>query len=264
MRLITGFDHVVIAVRDLAPAEADYGILLGHGAERTERDGVARAIFTTANCAVELMAPTGDGADADRLRAALEGGDGLKSLVFAVTDIERMHRRAERVGLSPHPVNAGEYWSSFRAETSRTRGLRLFFLQRREPQARSNAAGDNVLGLDHVVVRTGAPDSTAALFGARLGLDLRLDREAMGRRLMFFRCGDAVLEVAHDPALESEHDALWGFSWRVKDATAMQQRLSAAGFNVSNVRDGVKPGTRVFSVRDRTGGVPTLMIEQVG
>jgi catechol 2,3-dioxygenase-like lactoylglutathione lyase family enzyme len=257
LRLITGFDHVVIAVRDLERAAADYAILLGSGAERTQRDGIARAIFTTSNCAVELMAPAGDGEGAERLRAALEGGEGLKSLVFAVGDLERMHRHAERVGLAPQPIIAAEHWSSFRADSASTRGLRIFFLQRHG--AAGAAPADGVLGLDHVVIRTGAPDSAAALFGARLGLDLRLDREVMGRRLMFFRCGDAVLEVAHDPALDA--DVLWGLSWRVADASAAQARLSAAGFNVSDVRAGMKPGTRVFTVRDRTGGAPTLMVE---
>ena len=37
--------------------------------------------------------------------------------------------------------------------------------------------------------------------------------------------------------------------------------LAGAGLDVSEVRAGMKPGTRVFTVRDGTCGVPTLMIE---
>jgi acetylornithine deacetylase/succinyl-diaminopimelate desuccinylase-like protein len=40
----------------------------------------------------------------------------------------------------------------------------------------------------------------------------------------------------------------------------VQARLAAAGFDVSEVRQGRKPGTKVFTVRDAPGGVPTLML----
>ena len=54
------------------------------------------------------------------------------------------------------------------------------------------------LALDHVVVHSGDAERAAADHGARLGLDLRLDRrlEEHGFRGLFFRCGDAVVEIA--------------------------------------------------------------------
>ena len=70
--------------------------------------------------------------------------------------------------------------------------MRLFLI---EPGAPHTApflapAPAAVEGLDHVVVRTPDPERAAALYGARLGLDMRLDRStpAWGSRLMFFRC----------------------------------------------------------------------------
>ena len=94
---------------------------------------------------------------------------------------------------------------------------------------------------------------------------MRLDRTnaAWGARLMFFRCGDLIVEVAHDlgAGVGAGEDRLWGLSWRVPDAEAAQARLAAAGFDVSATRPGRKPGTRVFSVRDGTCGVPTLVLE---
>ena len=110
-----------------------------------------------------------------------------------------------------------------------------------------------------------APNRAAALYGARLGLDMRLDRTEpkWGSRLMFFRCGDLIVEIVHDLKDEPSDapDRLWGLSWRVADADAAHARLKAAGFDVSDVRAGRKPGTRVFTVRDSTLGVPTLMVE---
>jgi hypothetical protein len=40
--------------------------------------------------------------------------------------------------------------------------------------------------------------------------------------------------------------------------------LLAAHVNVSEVRSGRKPGTRVVSLRDGTCGIPTLLIERTG
>ncbi len=259
--MINSIDHVVIAVRDIAAGVKAYETLLGRAARETlESDGVATALIALDNIAVELMAPTGAGENADRLRTALEdGGEGLKSLVFATSDIARAHRRCERVGLAPSPVSERESWRSFRLDTERTHGTRLFCIVRDAPFVPASAGADAVSGLDHVVIRTADTERAAALYGARLGLDMRLDREVMGRRLMFFRCGDAVVEVVEEEG--AARDRLWGLSWRVSDADAAQARLAAAGLDVSEVRIGMKPGTRVFTVRNGTCGTPTLMIE---
>lgn len=258
--MISGFDHVVVAVRDLAAGVAAYETLLGrHAFEASERDGVATALIATSNIAVELMAPVGDGEAARRLRAALdESGEGLKSIVFASADIEAAHKHCERVGLAPEAIAQRETWRSFRLNTERTHGVRLFVMQRDAPLT-TDAPGE-VSGLDHVVVRTSSAERAAALYGARLGLDMRLDREVMGRRLMFFRCGDAVVEIIEEGAPDGR-DRLWGVSWRVANADATRARLAAAGLDVSEVRTGMKPGTRVFSVRNGTCGIPTLMLE---
>lgn len=262
--MISGFDHVVVAVRDLAAGVAAYETLLGRAAsEPVARDGVATALLVTENVAVELMSPAGESEGARRLAAALDdGGEGLKSLVFAAGDLDALHRRAERVGLAPESIGDGPDWRSFRANTERTNGVRLFFLQRHAALEPAQKQSGGVLGLDHIVVRTPDAERAAALYGARLGLDMRLDREVRGARLMFFRCGGAIVEIVEDKLLTSGRDKLWGLSWRVADADAAHARLTAAGVDVSEVRTGMKPGTRVFTVRDHSCGVPTLMIQQ--
>ena len=59
--------------------------------------------------------------------------------------------------------------------------------------------------MDHVVVATGDPERAAALYGARLGLDMALDRSHPDwGRLMFFRCGDLIVEVVHRPGKADE------------------------------------------------------------
>ncbi len=133
------------------------------------------------------------------------------------------------------------------------------------PQRAIKAADSAITGLDHVVVRTTHPNRAAALYGARLGLDMRLDRTEpkWGTRLMFFRAGDLIVEVVHNLAEEpsDKPDQLWGLSWRAANIEAANARLKAANFDVSEIRPGRKPGTRVFTVRNNTLGVPTLILQ---
>ena len=279
--IVHALDHVVVAVRDLDAAVAAYRALLGRApAWRAEVHGGATVVtFALANVAVELMAPSGTGATAERLAAVLDAqGEGLASLAFATADIERAHRRLARLGLEPEPISDGASidtetgdcrpWRRTRAATAATHGVRLFFLQQ-APLAPSRPLVPEpaaVSGLDHVVIRTPDPERATALYGARLALDMRLDRSnpAWGARLLFFRCGDLIVEVAHDlrTGVGDGPDRLWGLSWRVPDAEAARARLRAAGLDVSEVRAGRKPGTRVLTLRDGTCGVPTLLLER--
>ena len=279
--IIRALDHVVIAVRSLDAAVATYHTLLGRAPIwRAEAHGGGATVvtFALANVAVELMAPSGDGETAARLRAVLDAqGDGLASLAFATDDLARAHRRLARLGLEPEPIADGESvdaatgrrrrFRRTRAATARTHGVRIFLLDQPPlPLSPANVAEPAaVAGLDHVVIRTPDPERATALYGARLGLDMRLDRAnpAWGARLLFFRCGDLIIEVAHDLAagLGSGPDRLWGLSWRVPDAAAARARLKSAGLDVSEVRPGRKPGTHVLTLRDGTCGVPTLLLQ---
>src|SRR5262249_27234059 len=261
-----------------------YQTLLGRAPSwRAEAYGGGAEIvtFSLANVSVELMAPAGEGPTADRLQAVLDArGEGLASIAFGVDDADRAEHRLARVGLDPEPIVAGEsidrvsggrrHWRRTRASTASTHGVRIFMMES-PPLPCSALTGPEagaVMGLDHVVIRTPDPERAAALYGARLGLDLRLDRSNpdWGARLMFFRCGDLIVEIAHDlkAGVSGGPDQLWGLSWRVKDAHAAHARLHAAGLDVSETRPGRKPGTHVFTVRSGTCSVPTLVLEPSG
>ena len=279
---ISGIDHLVLATPDLDRASDQIRTLLGWEPALTtegQGGGLTVQLFSLGNCALELMAPTGPGPMGDRLRAVLaDQGEGLASLAFSTADVARVHRRLTHLGMEPDPIVAAastgadgqtHHWQRTRVGPAHCPGLKLFVLERAAPLVPGTplpgAEHARVSGLDHVVIRSPNPDRAAALFGARLGLDLRLDQTApqWGARLQLFRCGDAIVEVAHDlkAGLGDGPDQLWGLSWRVGDADAARARLAGAGLNVSEVRAGRKPGTRVFTVRDRTRGVPTLMVE---
>jgi catechol 2,3-dioxygenase-like lactoylglutathione lyase family enzyme len=278
--VITGLDHVVVLVGDIEAGQAAYQTLFARApAWRNSGDGADRVLFTLDNMTLELMAPRGEGAAAERIRSVIAAqGEGLASLCFRTGDIEKMHRRLDRLTLKPEPIadaesrdaNSGATlaWKRTRAATDATCGVRLFFLElaRERPlSVRTTAA--SITALDHVVIATADPERAAALYGARLGLDMALDRShADWGRLMFFRCGDLIVEVVQRPGKDSTsdkaHDRLWGLSWRVADLDATRERLTSAGVDVSDVRTGRKPGTSVLTVRSGTCGIPTLLVER--
>jgi catechol 2,3-dioxygenase-like lactoylglutathione lyase family enzyme len=276
--MISGLDHVVVLVGDIKAGAGAYQTLFGCApAWQSSADGVERVLFTLDNMTLELMSPDGDNATADRIRAVLaEQGDGLASICFRTGDIAKMHRRLDRLTLKPEPIANAEsrdattgaslMWRRTRAATETTRGVRLFFLELASERPRSAVTADApITAMDHVVVSTADPERAAALYGARLGLDMALDRSHPDwGRLMFFRCGDLIVEVVQRPQvnLDIAQDKLWGLSWRVADIDATRARLAAAGVDVSDARAGRKPGTRVLTVRNGTCGIPTLLVER--
>ena len=276
--MISGLDHVVLLVDDIAAGAAACQTLLGCApAWRSAGDGADRMLFTLDNMTLELMAPKGFSVTADRIRAVIaKQGEGLASICFRTADIAKMHRRLDRLALKPEPIAAAESrdvasgatlsWKRTRASTDATRGVRLFFLELAGERPRSMPSAEAPFtALDHVVVSTADPERAAALYGARLGLDMALDRShADWGRLMFFRCGDLIVEVVHRPDANADkaHDNLWGLGWRVADIDATRARLVSAGIDVSEARTGRKPGTRVLSVRTGTCGIHTLLLER--
>ncbi len=276
--MIVGLDHVVVLVSDIEAASTAYQALLARApAWQNSGDGADRVLFTLSNMSLELMAPSGFSVTADRIRTLLaDRGEGLASMCFRTADIAKMYRRLDRVALSPEPIVEVEsrdaasgavlHWKRTRAATDLTRGVRMFFLELAEERPRSPATeAASIEGLDHVVVSTEDSERAAALYGARLGLDLALDRSHQDwGQLMFFRCGDLIVEVVRRPVAggDPKHDRLWGLSWRVADIDAARARLAAAGIDLSEVRNGRKPGTRVMTVRSGTCGVQTLLLER--
>jgi catechol 2,3-dioxygenase-like lactoylglutathione lyase family enzyme len=275
--VITSLDHVVVLTGDIAGGTAAYQTLFAQAPSwKYSGAGADRALFTLDNMSLELVAPNGDGAAADHIRAVLaEQGEGLASLCFRTDDIAKMHRRLDRLTLKPEPVAEVESrdaasgatlsWKRTRAASDATHGIRLFFLERSKERPRSvPTAAAPITATDHVVVTTPDPERAAALYGARLGLDMALDRSHPDwGRLMFFRCGDLIVEISHRPGkpADTTHDRLRGMCWRVADIDATHARLAASGVDVSEVRTGRKPGTRVMTVRNGTCGVATLLVQ---
>lgn len=281
--MLHSLDHVALAVRDLDAAIRDSRALLGRAPAWRgvhSGQGIESAIFPLSNTSLELLSPAGPGDLAEAVRGFLEArGEGVLALAFGTDDAVACAAALRARGLPAADPVAGEgvdasgarrRWRHVLLPASATRGTQILAVERCEGALPASAPDEapeaSVAGLDHVVVASSDLAAARGLYADGLGLRLALDREfpARGLRMLFFRVGGVTLEVVgrlHEPPAPESEDHFGGLAWQVPDVAAGRARLEAAGFDVSGVRDGFKPGTRVCSVRDRSCGVPTLLIQ---
>ncbi len=283
--MITGIDHIAVLVRDFDATVAGYTAVFDRAPNWLGfMPGGRHAWFQFGNAALDIIGTHGEGPQADASRAEIDKfGDAIWGLGFSVPDLADALRLFERRGLVflPRHVtrtrNAEGIERAWELATMKRRsanGVALFLAENRPdaspwrvPQA--DGPEDAAVGeLDHIVIHTADAERAVALYGGRLGLDLRLDRTnaQWNARQLFFRCGTALVEIGAGLEVPSgdAKDTFGGLAWRVRDPHAARARIAAAGLDVSEVRPGRKPGTQVFTVRTGTGGVPTLMLSGNG
>ncbi len=286
--MLVTLDHVLVAVRDLEAATESYTALLGRSPSwrGTHPDaGSANTLFRLDNVYLELITPRGEGDTGRWLERHLDTrGEGTLGMAFGTDDAEDCAAWLRERGLPAGDPTPGEgkdevrgalrRWRNTSIPLEATRGVLMFAIEHESdpemlPAAEPLHGRDAIVsGLDHIVVSTPDPEAAIDLYGRKLGLRLALDRSfpERGVRLLFFRISGVTVELAArlKPADgPTDRDRLGGLAYRVHDADAARARLAEAGFDVSEVRPGNKPGTYVCSVRDRTCGVPTLLIQPV-
>ncbi len=274
--MLTALDHIVLVCPDIEAAVDDYTKLLGaQPVWRASDSDTATAVFSFHNTALELLAPAGDGAAADKLRAMVADGAKITTLVYRSDSITQNHHVMQRRGLNPSDITDGSsedlitgqsrQWQRFRIPDDAMAGVKTFVVQTQSSLKPAQTHGDAVSALDHLVIQTPNVDRFVANYGTRLGLRLALDRKASQWKthFLFFRVGDCTIEATH--RLGEVHDTagtdkIWGLTWATEDLNGAHSRLSDAGIDVSEIRDGRKPGSRVFTVRSGTLGIATLFI----
>jgi catechol 2,3-dioxygenase-like lactoylglutathione lyase family enzyme len=275
--MLTGVDHVTIVVRDVEAAAARQALLLGFGPSWRgihPELGTRSVLFGLGNTLLELVGPEPGDERAQGLRDFLDHhGEGVQTLAFATDDAVTCRQAWRDAGLKAAPVETGEArslddgslrgYASVQLSPRDSRGLNVLVVQRDDLEglrAGSEPRGPNAVhALDHVVIRTAAPDATLALYRDKLGIRLALDRMLGTTRMLFLRTGKVTLEVVQDPAC-GDTDSFWGLAYRVTDITSAHSRLTESGFALATVREGNKPGTQVFTVRDSPADVPTLIL----
>ena len=243
--MIDGLDHLTLRASFHAGAVGAYQTLLGRRAEGSR--------LSVGNVALAIED------DAATAR--------LGSVVFATSSLDKAQRLLERRAL---PAERRDDRLVLSVQATHGVPIVLAEVKSTAPPSplKDSSEAASITALDHVVIRTPNPERAIALYAGRLGLDLRLDRSNpdWGSRLLFFRCGDLVVEMAHDlkKGVSDAPDELWGLSWRTPDITRCNERLKKAGVEVSAPREGRRPGTQVFTVQSHTANVPTIVIGGLG
>ncbi len=241
-----------------------------------------RCLFTFDNTTLELVSPKANTVSAgtesaDRIRTVIDAqGEGLARICFRTNDIARMHRRLTGLRSKPTPVGEAESRDIILARRCSGSG------PARKP-ARRAASGCSFLNaptngryrrcqLSAPITAMGScrgldrrSEGAAALYGARLGLDMALDRSHPDwGRLMFFRCGDLVVEVGASIPQRHRRGArpapgpvLARWRMRMRRVSGWCPRHRCVRYPHRR-----KPGTRVMTVRSGTCGVPTLLVER--
>jgi catechol 2,3-dioxygenase-like lactoylglutathione lyase family enzyme len=284
-------DHVVIAVHDLDAATADYEAIFGRSPSwRGEHPkyGTRNTLFRIDNTYVELLglgAGKGDKRWSGELARFLDQrGEGIYALALGTTDIKSTVKEMRENGLEvvdPADGNgidamtgARREWRNAMVQPKTTNGVRVFFIEHKsQPDALPVAApladdGGGVTRMDHAVVLSTDMEASRRVWADAIGARLALDRTFPERntRILFFRLGDITIEISGGAQQtqegEGRPDRYWGITWGVDSIEAACARLSAAGIEVAGPRQGIKPGTRVATVKGpRTHGVATLLIE---
>ena len=275
----TSVDHLIIAVRDLAAATADYGLLLGRSPSWRGAHpdyGTANTLFKLDNTYIELLAPQGEGMAADIVNSILDKkGDCLGGLVFGTEDANDFIAQARVQGLQasdPLPghgvdeqTGAERRWHNIFWDPAAARGIFSFCIQHESGSVLREAtplAQGEIAGVDHVVVNTRSAEAAKTFYGQQLGIRLALEQDVpeWGGTQLFFRASSMSIEIiASEKA--TEQDELWGLALKTRDLEATHTRLKKSQVEVSDIRDGRKPGTRVCTAKSHTLGVPTLLIE---
>ena len=277
--MTTTIDHIIIAVPDLAEASADYSALLGRASSWREAHpdyGTANTLFKLDNTHIALLAPQGEGMAADIVNGILNArGPCLGGLVFGTESADDFISHARSTGLgaldpvTSHGVDeqtrTERRWRNILWDPAAARGIFSFCIEHEAgltlPEAPSHGAGV-IAGVDHVVVKTQSADAAKTFYGDQLGIRLALEQDVpeWGGVQLFFRASSMSIEViASDKS--PERDELWGLALKTDDIEATHGRLEESGVEISNIRDGRKPGTRVCTAKSHTLGVPTLLVE---
>ena len=285
--MLSGFHSVVVDVADFDSAVGDYARLLGQESDWIESNAERRtrsALFPLANTILEIRA------EQAAAGAAVEGGSkGLSGLRLACDEPDRFVAQLESGGTAVLPSvpqkaersdgEAARTWVSATVDPTASRsisvelisdeaGPRPLWTDRSTDRAGSSGIDpqSTIRALDHVVVFSADVEATRDFYADHLGIRLALDRsfEKRGVRLLFFRIGGVTIEIGGRLGVEPQPDGVdrfGGLAWQVPDIEAIRSRLQADRFDVSETRDGHKPGTRVCTVRDPVHDVPTLLIE---
>ena len=278
--MISSVDHLIIAVKDLDQAISDYEKILGITPcwkGKHNELGTRNALFNFENTYLELLSPCDVGPGTELVNTLLaENGDHLAGIVLGTKNIEHTKEALNKNGHAVE-ISSGETvnekdgkirrWKNIFLPSALSRELFIFIIEHTEGglSKYENQDPSKVKKLDHVVINTQDADSFISIYRDVYKIRLALDKtiEHWKRRMLFFRINSTTIEVIEDKDKKESADELWGLAWEVDSIEDACKRLVSNNVEVTPIKDGLKKGTLVATIKSHTCNVPTLLIEHL-
>ena len=278
--MISSVDHLIIAVKDLDQAISDYEKILGITPcwkGKHNELGTRNALFNFENTYLELLSPCDVGPGTELINTLLaENGDHLAGIVLGTQNIEHTKEALNKNGHAVE-ISSGEAvnekdgkirrWKNIFLPSALSRELFIFIIEHTEGglSKYENQDPSKVKKLDHVVINTQDADSFISIYRDVYKIRLALDKtiEHWKRRMLFFRTNATTIEVIEDKDKKESADELWGLAWEVDSIEDAHKRLVRNDVEVTPIKEGLKKGTLVATIKSHTCNVPTLLIEHL-
>ena len=276
--MISSVDHLIIAVKDLDQAINNYEKVLGIAPcwkGKHNELGTKNALFNFENTYLELLSPSDAGPGTEYINSLLkEKGDHLAGIVLGADNIEHTKEALEKNGYSVE-ISSGEAsnekdgkirrWKNIFLPNTLSRDLFIFIIEHTEGELPKHESQDSskVKKLDHVVINTQDADSFISIYRDIYKIRLALDKtiEHWKRRMLFFRTNATTIEVIEEKEKKELADELWGLAWEVDSIEDAHKRLVSNNVEVTPIKEGLKEGTLVATIKSHTCNVPTLLIQ---
>jgi len=278
--MISSVDHIIIAVKNLDQAISDYEKILGITPcwkGKHNELGTENALFNFENTYLELLSPCDAGPGTDFINSLLAvKGDHLAGIALGTKNIEHVKEVLNKDGYEVE-ISSGEATSERDGETRRWKNILLPSTLSRElfifiiehivgslPK-HENQDASKVKKLDHVVINTQDADNFISIYRDVYKIRLALDKtiEHWKRRMLFFRINATTIEVIEEKDKKESADELWGLAWEVDSIEDAHKRLVSNNVDVTPIKEGLKKGTLVATIKSHTCKVPTLLIEHL-
>ena len=278
--MISSVDHIIIAVKDLDQAISDYEKILGIAPcwkGKHNELGTENALFNFENTYLELLSPCDLGPGTELINSLLvEKGDHLAGIALGTKNIEHAKEALIKDGYGVE-ISSGEAtnekdekirrWKNIFLPNTLSRELFIFIIEHTEGslQKYENQDTSKVKKLDHVVINTQDADNFIHIYKDVYKIRLALDKtiEHWKRRMLFFRTNATTIEVIEEKDKKESADELWGLAWEVDSIEDAYKRLVSNNVEVTPIKEGLKKGTLVATIKSHTCNVPTLLIEHL-
>jgi len=278
--MISSVDHLIIAVKDLDQAISNYKKILGitpcWKGKHIEL-GTKNALFNFENTYLELLSPCDAGPGSELINTLVaEKGDHLAGIVLGTHNIEYAKEALNKNGYVVE-ISSGEAisekdgkirrWKNIFLPNALSRDLFVFIIEHTEGSLTKHENQDpsKVKKLDHVVINTLDADSFISIYRDIYKIRLALDKtiEHWKKRMLFFRINATTIEVIEDKDKKESADELWGLAWEVDSIEDAHKRLVRNDVEVTPIKEGLKKGTLVATIKSHTCNIPTLLIEHL-